>query len=111
MKKQYSIDFALLLTVICLFVISLLAVYSGSGQYETQDMLYFVKRQIFWYIVGFALMAAVAYFDYELLERLSFRFFAGGIFLIILVHFSERVKMVPKGGSASVQSKFSHQSS
>ncbi|MDM5321205.1 rod shape-determining protein RodA [Bacillus altitudinis] len=87
MKKQYSIDFILLLTVICLFVISLIAVYSGSGQYETQDMFYFVKRQIFWYIVGFGLMAATAYFDYELLERLSFRLFAGGIFFIILVHF------------------------
>ncbi|WP_282062556.1 rod shape-determining protein RodA [Bacillus pumilus] len=87
MKKQYNIDFILLLTVICLFVISLIAVYSGSGQYESQDMFYFVKRQIFWYIVGFGLMAAAAYFDYELLERLSFRLFTGGIFLIILVHF------------------------
>ncbi|HCO81297.1 rod shape-determining protein RodA [Bacillus sp. (in: firmicutes)] len=87
MKKQNSIDSALLFTVICFFVISLLAVYSGSGQYETQDMFYFVKRQVFWYIVGFGLMAAVAYFDYELLERLSFRLFAGGLFLIILVHF------------------------
>lgn len=87
MKKQNSIDFALLFTVICFFVISLLAVYSGSGQYETQDMFYFVKRQVFWYVVGFGLMAAVAYFDYELLERLSFRLFAGGLFLIILVHF------------------------
>lgn len=100
MKKQNSIDFALLFTVICFFVISPLAVYSGSGQYETQDMFYFVKRQVFWYIVGFGLMAAVAYFDYELLERLSFRLFAGGLFLIILVHFLAQIKMAPKDGSA-----------
>lgn len=47
MKKQNSIDFALLFTVICFFVISLLAVYSGSGQYETQDMFLFRQKTSF----------------------------------------------------------------
>ncbi|MCI4060510.1 FtsW/RodA/SpoVE family cell cycle protein, partial [Bacillus cereus] len=63
------------------------AVYSGSGQYETQDPFYFAKRQVIWYLVGFGIMAGTAYIDYELLERLAFRLFVGAVFLLILVHF------------------------
>lgn len=93
----------------CLFIISLLAVYSGSGQYETQDPFYFAKRQVFWYLVGFGVMAGTAYIDYEPLERLALRLFVGAVFLLILVHFLELTKTVRKGGSASGSSKSSLQ--
>lgn len=86
-RKHINIDISLLLILFCLFIISLLAVYSGSGQYETQDPFYFAKRQVFWYLVGFGVMAGTAYIDYELLERLALRLFAGAVFLLILVHF------------------------
>ncbi|WP_186438863.1 FtsW/RodA/SpoVE family cell cycle protein, partial [Bacillus licheniformis] len=86
-RKHINIDISLLLILFCLFIISLLAVYSGSGQYETQDPFYFAKRQVFWYLVGFGVMAGTAYIDYELLERLALRLFVGAVFLLILVHF------------------------
>lgn len=111
MKKQYSIDFVLLFTVICLFVISLIAVYSGSGQYETQDMFYFVKRQIFWYIVGFTSWQLLHTLIMNCLSVYLFGYLQVVFSSLFLCIFSERVKTDPKGGSASVQSKFSHQSS
>ncbi|MCI4136260.1 rod shape-determining protein RodA [Bacillus vallismortis] len=86
-RKQTNIDISLLLILLCLFFISLLAVYSGSGQYETEDPFYFAKRQVIWYLVGFGIMAGTAYIDYELLERLALRLFVGTVFLLILVHF------------------------
>lgn len=53
-RKPINIDVSLLLILFCLFIISLLAVYSGSGQYETQDPFYFAKRQVFGILSGLA---------------------------------------------------------
>ncbi|MFJ7974171.1 rod shape-determining protein RodA [Peribacillus sp. JNUCC 23] len=87
MKNEQQLDYILLFTLFCIFIYSLLAVYSGSGQYETQDPLYFVKRQVIWYFVGAVVMVVVAKFDFELLEKLAAPLYFVGISLLILVHF------------------------
>ncbi|MBD8070135.1 rod shape-determining protein RodA [Bacillus sp. PS06] len=86
-QPERQIDFTLLFILFCLFLISIVAVYSGSGQYQTDDPFYYMKRQIIWYIIGVAVMIGVATFDYELLERLSAPFYLSGVFLLVLVHF------------------------
>jgi len=86
-QRESTVDSLLLLIVFCMFIISLVAVYSGSGQYETSDPFYFVKRQLIWYIIGVTIMAAVAVFDYELLERFATPFYVIGLVLLIVVHF------------------------
>ncbi|MGE6257488.1 rod shape-determining protein RodA [Heyndrickxia sporothermodurans] len=86
-KTKGQVDYILILIILCLFVFSLVAVYSGSGQYETQDPYYFVKRQVIWYMIGIAIMAGVAYFDFELLERLAIPLYIVGICLLVAVHF------------------------
>ncbi|MFJ5625545.1 rod shape-determining protein RodA [Peribacillus loiseleuriae] len=86
-KKEQQLDSILLFTLFCIFIYSLLAVYSGSGQYETHDPFYFVKRQVIWYFIGVVVMVAVAKFDFELLERLAAPLYSVGIGLLILVHF------------------------
>lgn len=86
-RSEQKIDYILLSTLLGLFIISLIAVYSGSGQYETSDPFYFVKRQVFWYIVGVAIMAGVALFDFELLKRWGVYLYGIGLGLLILVHF------------------------
>ncbi|WP_245645038.1 rod shape-determining protein RodA [Peribacillus loiseleuriae] len=85
-KHEQQLDYLLLFTLFCLFIYSLLAVYSGSGQYETQDPFYFVKRQVIWYVIGTVVMVAVAKFDFELLERLAAPLYFIGIGLLLLVH-------------------------
>ncbi|GAB3793395.1 rod shape-determining protein RodA [Virgibacillus kimchii] len=91
-QNEQKIDYILLSTLLGLFIISLLAVYSGSGQYETADPFYFVKRQVLWYVVGLSLMAGIALFDFELLKRWAVYLYGIGIGLLILVHFFGTVK-------------------
>ncbi|MGG4265947.1 rod shape-determining protein RodA [Peribacillus simplex] len=86
-RNDVQIDYILVITLLFLFIYSLFAVYSGSGQYETQDPYYFVKRQVIWYIIGIAVMVGVASFDFELLERWAVPLYALGIGLLLLVHF------------------------
>ncbi|MGK0701769.1 rod shape-determining protein RodA [Priestia flexa] len=86
-QSQKQIDYYLLFILIGLFFFSLLAVYSGSGQYETHDPYYFVKRQAIWYGFGIIVMIAVAAFDFELLEPLAKPLYAIGIILLVFVHF------------------------
>jgi rod shape-determining protein RodA len=91
-QSEQKIDYALLSALLGLFIISLFAVYSGSGQYETADPYYFVKRQVLWYVVGLVIMAGAACFDFELLKRWSVYLYGIGLGLLILVHFFGTVK-------------------
>ena len=86
-RLSTKVDYQLLFILVCLFIFSLIAVYSSSGQYEVQDPFYFVKRQIIWYIIGSIVMTGVACFDFELLERLAKPLYIYGICLLLLVHF------------------------
>ncbi|MFD1361257.1 rod shape-determining protein RodA [Lentibacillus salinarum] len=86
-EHKPQVDVVLLSLVVCLFLFSLLAIYSGSGQYVEGDLFYFAKRQAIWYIVGLLIMAAAASFDYELLDRLTFWLYLAGVGMLLLVHF------------------------
>lgn len=86
-ESKAHIDYSLAYILFALFVFSLLAVYSGSGQYSVSDPYFYVKRQVIWYIIGAAVMVAVARFDYDLLERLAWPIYSLGIVFLILVHF------------------------
>lgn len=81
------IDYTLLFLLFLLFIISLFAVYSASGQYFVNDPYYFLKRQIVWYVIGTAVMFAIMFFDYELLENLALPFYAIGLLLLLVVYF------------------------
>ncbi|GLO65731.1 rod shape-determining protein RodA [Oceanobacillus kimchii] len=86
-KKNISIDYGIVIILFLFFVISLIAVYSGSGQYAQTEPFFFVLRQVVWYVVGILVMIGAAYFDYELLERWALPLYLSGIFLLVLVHF------------------------
>lgn len=80
-------DKLLLFLLFCLFIFSLLAVYSGSGQYVQDNPFYFVTNQFIWYLIGFSLMIGVAKFDYELLRIWALHLYISGVILLLLVHF------------------------
>ncbi|WP_080874107.1 rod shape-determining protein RodA [Oceanobacillus timonensis] len=86
-QKKYHLDFNIITILFLLFLISLIAVYSGSGQYAQSQPYYFVIRQVIWYIVGILIMLGVVFFDYELLGKQAFRLYAIGVLLLIGVHF------------------------
>jgi len=85
--NTHKADTLLLFLVFCLFVFSLSAVYSGSGQYVQEEPFYFVMRQFLWYLIGISLMIGVAKFDYELLEKWALPLYLSGVILLLLVHF------------------------
>lgn len=85
--NTYKIDYSILFLVFCLFIYSLVAVYSGSGQYAQGMPFYFVTRQLIWYLIGAGLMFFVAKFDYELLEKWALPLYIIGVVLLLLVHF------------------------
>lgn len=79
-------DSLLLFLVFCLFIYSLLAVYSGSGQYAQEEPFYFAIRQFFWYLIGIGLMVLIARFDYELLDKWALPLYIIGVALLLFVH-------------------------
>lgn len=83
----HKADSLLLFLVFSLFIYSLLAVYSGSGQYVQGEPFYFIIRQILWYLIGAGLMFIITKFDYELLEKWAVYLYSGGIILLLIVHF------------------------
>lgn len=85
--NTHKADTLLLFLVFCLFVFSLFAVYSGSGQYVQEEPFYFVMRQFLWYLIGISLMIGVAKFDYELLKKWALPLYLSGVILLLLVHF------------------------
>ncbi|GEN85638.1 rod shape-determining protein RodA [Oceanobacillus sojae] len=86
-QKKYNLDYSIIIILFLLFLISLIAIYSGSGQYAQSQPFYFVIRQAVWYVFGILIMLAVIFFDYELLKHQAFRLYAIGTFLLICVHF------------------------
>lgn len=81
-RKKYHLDYSIITILFLLLLISLIAIYSGSGQYAQSQPYYFVIRQGIWYVFGALIMLAVIFFDYELLKnrhlscmRLAFSFY------------------------------------
>lgn len=85
--KKLPIDYILAFILIGFMIFSLLAIYSGSGQYASGDPTYFVKRQIIFYIIGTLIMMGVAFVDFELLEKWTLAFYSVGLALLIAVHY------------------------
>ncbi|MBM7540192.1 rod shape-determining protein RodA [Amphibacillus cookii] len=85
--KKLPIDYTIVFLLCCFFIFSLLAIYSGSGQYASGDPTFYVKRQIVFYVIGFILMAVIAYFDFELIEKWTLALYSAGLILLIAVRF------------------------
>ncbi|WP_088103881.1 rod shape-determining protein RodA [Halalkalibacter urbisdiaboli] len=83
-----QIDYTLLFLLFILMCFSLLAIYSGSGQYYSEDPTYFVKRQVIWFIIGIVVMVMVMVLDYDLLKNFSILFYGIGLVSLLLVKFS-----------------------
>lgn len=86
-RKKYNLDYSIITILFLLLLISLIAIYSGSGQYAQSQPYYFVIRQGIWYFFGALIMLAVIFFDYELLKKQAFKLYAIGVFLLLGVHF------------------------
>lgn len=102
-NKKSSVDYMILTILVALVIISVIAIYSGSGQYTNSDPYYFARRQLMWYIVSFGIMVAVARFDYELLEKWAIYLYIFGVMLLLYVKF---FGVTTKGSQRWIDLKF-----
>ncbi len=82
-----QLDYTLLFLLFVLICFSLLAIYSGSGQYHS-DPMHFVKLQLIWLAAGLIAMICVLVIDYDLLKNFSIILYGIGIVALLLVSFS-----------------------
>jgi rod shape determining protein RodA len=79
-----NFDWVLLSLLIIIGSISLINLYSATYTIDAGASQIFIK-QLYWYLIGFALLLMMTVFDYHLLERLSWHIYLFTIFLLILV--------------------------
>jgi len=88
MTLRRNIDTTLLLLVVCLTCIGVVMVYSSSAIMAAErfhDGFYFLKRQLFYTLVGLVLMSAATYFKYQNWRKLAVLTLLGSIVLLALV--------------------------
>lgn len=82
-KTAPRLDYGLVLILFLLFLSSCVAIYSAQGQYEGNYLL----KQIFWYVVGSGIIAAVITLDSDQLKKISWYVYGLGLavqaFLIV----------------------------
>lgn len=83
-----NFDIPFFVLVMLLLVTGLVMMFSASyvrANYEEGDSFYYIKRQLLWTVVGFAVMLAVSRVNYLFLRRFAVPFFAVSFALLILV--------------------------
>ena len=82
-NNSTKLDYNLVFTLLLLFIISCLAIYSAqmTGQYHEN----FLVKQIVWYGIGVGIIASVITLDSDQLKKLTWYAYGFGLFLLILV--------------------------
>ena len=87
-RLRGSVDRPFLILVIILVLIGSAMVFSASyayAEYHFGDSLYFIRSQLRWVVVGFALMFVAMNFDYRWFQKLTMPAFFGTLALLCLV--------------------------
>ena len=87
-RLRGSVDRPFLILVIILVLIGSAMVFSASyayAEYHFGDSLYFIRSQLRWVVVGFALMFVAMNFDYRWFQKLTMPAFFGTLVLLCLV--------------------------
>ncbi len=88
MTFQRNVDTTVLLLAVALTCIGVVMVYSSSAIMAAErfnDGFYFIKRQLVYVLVGFALMAGATYFNYQNWRKLAVITLIGSIVLLALL--------------------------
>ncbi len=75
-------DRILFFAVLAIIVIGIIALYSATRVYYPEDIVF---RQIFWVILGIAILFGMLRIDYQKFISVSYLFYGVTIFFLILV--------------------------
>jgi rod shape determining protein RodA len=78
------IDWTLIFIVVIISILGILSIYSATYPHQGNTK-YLYLRQIYWVILGLALLFLVISFDYHLFIRLAYPFFTICLLLLLLV--------------------------
>src|SRR3970040_2937946 len=81
-------DLALLTSVFGLTIFGLFMIYDASSYVAFRDFAdkyHYIKDQIFWALIGFSVLAAASFFNYQRFYNLALPILLGSIFLLFLV--------------------------
>jgi rod shape determining protein RodA len=80
-----NFDWVLLALLLLIGVVSVLNLYSATLPIKDAGGAQIFMKQIYWYLIGFALFMVVTVFDYHVLERLAWPAYFFIIFLLLVV--------------------------
>ena len=88
MPKTKSLDYILLFTVLALAAIGTIMVFSASPTLGLKlgDSFYFIKRHIFYLLIGFAALYFGFRLDLAVLKKRAGLIFLGSLFLLLLIY-------------------------
>ena len=95
--KEQAIDYLLFLIVSALILIGSVMVYSSSSfmadaSEKFSNHAFFLKRQVIWLVVAYAIMFVVARVNLEKLRPLIVPVLAGCVALLIVVFFTPKIR-------------------
>jgi rod shape determining protein RodA len=82
-----NFDWILLLLLVLLGAISVLNLYSATFPIRDQGGSQIFMKQIYWFIVGFAVLLMMTTFDYHVLEGLAYPAYFFSVALLVLLFF------------------------
>lgn len=80
-----NFDWILLLLLLLIGTISVLNLYSATYPIRDQGGSQIFMKQIYWFLVGFAVLLMMTAFDYHVLERLAYPAYFFSVALLVLV--------------------------
>ncbi|OIK16787.1 rod shape-determining protein RodA [Bacillus sp. MUM 116] len=82
-KRADRFDWTLTLILFLFFLISSAAIYSAQGAAQYNEN--FLIKQVFWYVVGAAIISVAILIDSDQYKRLSWYFYGFGLLLLIAI--------------------------
>jgi len=80
-----NFDWILLLLIIFLGIVSIVNLYSATYPIRDAGGSQILIKQVYWFLIGFAVLLMMTTFDYHLLERLAYPAYFLTLILLILV--------------------------
>jgi len=86
-KMLRNTDWVFILLLLLLLVISTVVLSSASRNVVANQPFYYVQKHLIWICLGLMVTVSISFFDYHILEKLSWLFYGLALALLILVMF------------------------
>ncbi|MFC1494636.1 rod shape-determining protein RodA [Thermodesulfobacteriota bacterium] len=86
-----NFDWVLLMLLFLITCVSLINLYSATYPIREIGGHQIFTKQIYWFLIGFAVLLMMTTFDYHTLERMAYPVYFFSVFLLVLVHFIGKV--------------------